>query len=647
MSNNNFSIGLGKKKNINMLNKDINFKFKYPSYLKMYQKFKTKNQNHLINIFNNMSINNNNNSYKKKTNSFLSIPFHLLLNNLLYKKYLITPSTYNKYIIQQLIDKKNTHLYITFKEMKILNKNNEYFKRYYNNKEINDRIPKYYLYYKNYLTFFCRPQINEFFSNKILMKHMEKEAEVFYKENYADEDTEILEKKEQAKHNKNKYENIFNKNVVNDIEKEAKKYENQLINENQTILKRVISSNEIINKDLNINNFDDISKINTILTNSNLQSITNTNNRLNTNNTDNSCINIIVKLLTGRKEKNNKKSSKSQKVSNANSKIEICLDSNNFNSNSKIKSFKNSKKNSKINSNINSIENNNNSKNNNNNIINNNINNIYNYHTHNHISKFNVKKIIYSPKISNNNNILYKKPIEHKLILNSINEFNNPFILNYSLSNKNIKFKNMYNTNLNSPKLNSKFNFYQSKSKINIYSNNNNIKNLENILKNLPYNNISHQNKNIKLSKNPKMPISNVSLLINSPIQLYSTQSKKIRSNSNIMGREKSPYSTTFLSRNSSDFSPRISKGRNHFSSYKNNLHKKKNSVRFEESTGTNSRNYINNIPLIRINSGILNVKNKFGMKKYGKLNHNIINFIKNNKGVKKNINKKNNLSSK
>ena len=646
MSNNNFSIGLGKKKN--MLNRDINFKFKYPSYLKIYQKFKTKNQNHLINIFNNLSINNNNNNYnKKKSNSFSSIPIHLLLSNLLYKKYQISPSTYNKYLIQQLIDKKNTHLYITYKEMKILNKNNEFFKRYYNIKEINDRIPKYYLYYKNYLTFFCRPQINEFFSNKILMKHMEKEAEVFYKENYADEDTEILEKKEKAKQNKNKYENIFNKNVINDIENEAKKIQND---ENKQLSKK-ISLNKINVNDLNINNFDDISKINTILTNSNLQSITNTtNNRLNTNNNDNSCINIIVKLLTGRKEKNNnKKSSKSQKVSNANSKIEICLDSNNnFNSNSKIKSVKHSKKNSKMNSNINSNENNNSKNNNNNNIINNNINNIYNYHTHNHISKINVKKIIYSPKINNNNNILYKKPIDHKLILNSINEFNNPFVLNYSLSNKNIKFKNMYNTNLNSPKLNSKFNFYQSKSKVNIYStNNNNIKNLENILKNLPYNNISHHNKNIKLSKNPKLPVSNISLLINSPIQLYSTQSKKIRSNSNIMGREKSPYSTTFLSRNSSDFSPRITKGRNHFSSYKNNLHRKKNSVRFEESTGTNSRNYISNIPLIRINSGILNVKNKFGIKKYGKLNHNIVNFIKSNKVGKKNINKKNNLSSK
>ena len=88
MSNNNFSIGLGKKKN--MLNKDINFKFKYPSYLKIYQKYKTKNQNHLINIFNNLSTNNNNNYNKKRTNSFSSIPVHLLLSNLLYKKYQIS-----------------------------------------------------------------------------------------------------------------------------------------------------------------------------------------------------------------------------------------------------------------------------------------------------------------------------------------------------------------------------------------------------------------------------------------------------------------------------------------------------------------------------------------------------------------------------
>ena len=45
---------------------------------------------------------------------------------------------------------------------------------------------KYYNYYKNYLHFFCKPSISDLKMNGIMMKNMEKAAQVFYNNNYGE-----------------------------------------------------------------------------------------------------------------------------------------------------------------------------------------------------------------------------------------------------------------------------------------------------------------------------------------------------------------------------------------------------------------------------------------------------------------------------
>ena len=58
--------------------------------------------------------------------------------------------------INDLIDSKNCHLVAIFKDYLISDYIDEFLRRYYINKEIKERLPKFEGYYKNYLTFFFK-----------------------------------------------------------------------------------------------------------------------------------------------------------------------------------------------------------------------------------------------------------------------------------------------------------------------------------------------------------------------------------------------------------------------------------------------------------------------------------------------------------
>ena len=58
--------------------------------------------------------------------------------------------------INDLIDSKNCHLVAVFKDYLISDYIDEFLRRYYLNKEIKERLPKFEGNYKNYLTFFCK-----------------------------------------------------------------------------------------------------------------------------------------------------------------------------------------------------------------------------------------------------------------------------------------------------------------------------------------------------------------------------------------------------------------------------------------------------------------------------------------------------------
>ena len=108
--------------------------------------------------------------------NFLNNKYGAKSNNLKYK--------YLGLIMENLIFNKNSHLVSVFKDYMILDYIEELLKRYYLKKESFDRLPKFAVFYKNYLKFFCLPLIKESFSNNLIYIRFEKKAEFFYKENY-------------------------------------------------------------------------------------------------------------------------------------------------------------------------------------------------------------------------------------------------------------------------------------------------------------------------------------------------------------------------------------------------------------------------------------------------------------------------------
>ena len=60
----------------------------------------------------------------------------------------------------------------------------EFLRRQYSIQESSERIPKFAIYYKNYLLFFCQPTFSNFAINEIINDYGERRAEIYYKNNY-------------------------------------------------------------------------------------------------------------------------------------------------------------------------------------------------------------------------------------------------------------------------------------------------------------------------------------------------------------------------------------------------------------------------------------------------------------------------------
>jgi len=155
----------------------------------------------------------------RQANNF-NFSFDLNLELFSYKileaKYNSNPDLFDKINLDILVSRKKCHYLAKFNEMgyctSILK---EYIKRQYTLKEVYVRIPQYASYYKNYLLFFCKPCFSDYSINKKMVRHMEKVAQIFYNENYADEENE--EKQEESQERK-KMPKIFNKEVMKDID---------------------------------------------------------------------------------------------------------------------------------------------------------------------------------------------------------------------------------------------------------------------------------------------------------------------------------------------------------------------------------------------------------------------------------------------
>ena len=153
---------------------------------------------------------------KKIHHKNMHLNLQLFSFKILEAKHNSTPELYLKKKLNILIKRKKCHYLADFNE-RILSENQlrDYLKRYYSYKETKERIPKYVSYYKNYLTFFCRPFFVSYIINKKMVRHMEKVAQVFYNENYAEEEKE---EKEKSKKKKEKNILIFSQKIMKDIE---------------------------------------------------------------------------------------------------------------------------------------------------------------------------------------------------------------------------------------------------------------------------------------------------------------------------------------------------------------------------------------------------------------------------------------------
>ncbi len=518
-------------------------------------------------------------------------------------KYKTTENTLGNFIITSLIKKKRGSHNLNFKELNILNDENEYFKRFYNINDSYFRIPKYYEYYKNYLLYFCKPFIRGKGVNKILLKHMEKAAEEFYKLNFEEENKNKSDKEKNQIINF--HPKIFSKNVIQEIENERLETKNvNYENEKNKFFKKVKSVDGLIIKDNeDISSFFGISKItyqissydDSILKNTKINNLSFT-----------SLLSIFDKI----KEKKNIKNKK-----NIDKKKEKKFEHNNLN--------------------ITTNNTNNNSKKNNKREIRNNISNLNLKYFSDFLSPKNKLK-------DSNNNILEKlKESLHfktkknlspnKLVLNAFNEFLSPFNINikekYQLKNSN-STKNLSSLNSSNKQL----------TKLTISTNFNPI--FHHIIKR-PRRGVIFKNNN---NNNNHQSTNTSSIFIKSPMHIYSTQSRSIRSNSNFIRRKNRKTNSLGNSKNGSQVSSSRKIISKHYD--EENINNKKGSFNLskktnEDSTRTgNSRNNSHRkIPMMnsKVQSSLDFLKyNKNKAKNYNIKNNKIVNKtpinIKNNK---------------
>ena len=135
----------------------------------------------------------------------------------------------NKVVTLALLKDKRTHLNTVVKECFVFYDSKEYLRRFYCKKESTVRIPKFAVYYKDYLKYFCKAMIKDLIVNKVLMRNMEKIAQDFYYNNYQKgnelKDCNNNNKKELKRCSPRRNcigsttNKFFDKRVVNEIEK--------------------------------------------------------------------------------------------------------------------------------------------------------------------------------------------------------------------------------------------------------------------------------------------------------------------------------------------------------------------------------------------------------------------------------------------
>ena len=160
----------------------------------------------------------------------------------------------NKVVLIALLKDKRTRLNTAVKDYFVFYDSKEYLRRFYLKKESKVRIPKFAVYYKDYLKYFCKAMIKDLNVNKVLMRNMEKVAQDFYYNNYQKGNNGCNGDKKEVKRNSPMYyygsgskssNKFFDKRVVNEIEKGKCSEDKGDSKNNNNLLKKSISNQNI------------------------------------------------------------------------------------------------------------------------------------------------------------------------------------------------------------------------------------------------------------------------------------------------------------------------------------------------------------------------------------------------------------------
>ena len=145
------------------------------------------------------------------------------------KKYtiILNPNKiYNEFILHTLLFNQKTHLVSVFKDHMIYEYIDEFLNKYYYKLEIYEKLSKFIIFYKNYLSFFCQPVFSNLKYNNLVQRNRERKAELFYNKNFRDKDERSIEDKviiENSDDEEEEYydieKTIFNETIKKRIEK--------------------------------------------------------------------------------------------------------------------------------------------------------------------------------------------------------------------------------------------------------------------------------------------------------------------------------------------------------------------------------------------------------------------------------------------
>ena len=278
----------------------------------------------------------------KKTNKKFD---NLYIINSQLQKHNSNPLKKEIMIINDIIDTKTNHFLAVFKDYLITDYIDEFLKRYFVLNECEELIPKFFIYYQNYLKFFCRGFFTDFKANKIIQEYGELQAELYYNKNYGLKDKKNKKNKnEDDNNNYNSSRNLSNNNNTNSNLNKVKLLFTETV---RNSINRIENS-KLIRNYIYKYNTNEISNI--LYKNKNetmtLNDDTKVYNNENLITNENSLINLIDEIINKKRKK--KKTSKNTKNNyNVNDKNIVNIYKNLLNQ-SPIKSARNPNYNNKI-----------------------------------------------------------------------------------------------------------------------------------------------------------------------------------------------------------------------------------------------------------------------------------------------------------